>query len=204
MKRPLPPSDLPYTTPTFVPDQDGLGEWAFSTFINEDAPLCNPDHEHLRSATIGWLWTSAPARNKGREILGEAKMIQPPQDRWGKAMSDFQIHEWFGHAPDFLITIAALHATEMDDASFCALIEHELYHCGQAFDAFGTPRFRRDGNPMYAMRGHDCEEFVGVVARYGAAAAGVEDLVIAANQKPTVGLASIAGACGTCNLRLVG
>lgn len=203
MKRPLPPSDLPYYTPAFAPDQDGLGEWAFNTFINEDGPLCNEDHAHLRSAVIGWLWTSAPASNKGRTILGEAKMITPPQEKWGKAMSDYQIRQWFGRVPDFLITISAFHATEMDDASFCALVEHELMHCGQALDAFGSPRYRRDGSSIFALRPHDVEEFVGIVARYGARASGVEAMVAAAMQKPTVGLAEIAGACGTCKLRLV-
>jgi hypothetical protein len=80
-------------------------------------------------------------------------------------------------------------------------VEHELYHCAQVLDLFGMPRFRRDdGKPIFAMRGHDAEEFVGVVRRYGVgvAAGGVAELVKAANEVPTVARAAIGLACGTC------
>jgi len=90
----------------------------------------------------------------------------------------------------------------MDDPSFCALVEHELYHCGQKLDVHGMPKFGQDGMPQFAIRGHDVEEFVGVVARYGADAAGVSEMVEAAKHRPSVGLASIAGACGTCHLKV--
>lgn len=88
------------------------------------------------------------------------------------------------------------------DAEFCALVEHELYHCGQERDAFGAPKFRQSGLPAFTMRGHDVEEFVGVVRRYGADASGVRDLVEAASHEPTIARASIAQACGTCMLRV--
>jgi hypothetical protein len=52
------------------------------------------------------------------------------------------------------------------------------------------------------MRGHDVEEFVGVVARYGAEATGVAAIVDAAKAGPTIGRASIAGVCGTCSLKV--
>src|SRR3546814_16818671 len=63
-----------------------------------------------------------------------------------------QIRNWFGHAPDFLITISAVWAGDMDDANFCALIEHEMFHCAQARNEYGEPRFGRDGSPMFEMR----------------------------------------------------
>ena len=109
-----------------------------------------------------------------------------------------QIQEWFGDVPDFLITFHAGAAASMDDPSFCALVEHELYHCAQKLDDYGMPKFSQDGSPSFCIRGHDVEEFVGVVARYGADAAGVSAMVDAANAGPTIGRASIAGVCGTC------
>jgi hypothetical protein len=82
-----------------------------------------------------------------------------------------------------------------------ALVEHELYHAGHARDEYGLPKFRRDGSPAFRLRGHDVEEFVGVVRRYGAEAAGVSALVDAAAGRPEVAAAHIAEACGNCLLR---
>jgi len=196
--RPQPPSDNDYG---FEPDQDGLGAWAFETFIDHDGALHNPLHEHLEHASIGWLWTDEEAKNNGKIILGECRLVQPQQSRWSSAMAHFQIKGWFGTTPDFIITISAEAAREMDDVSFCALIEHELLHAGQALDEYGSPRFRRDGSPVYGLKPHDLEEFVSVVERYGAASPDIAAFLAAADQKPSVGRASIGAACGTCHLR---
>ncbi|WP_267902481.1 putative metallopeptidase [Sinorhizobium meliloti] len=40
--------------------------------------------------------------------------------------------------------------------------------------------------PVFTVRGHDVEEFVGVVRRYGADAAGVRAIVDAANRPPEI------------------
>jgi hypothetical protein len=38
-----------------------------------------------------------------------------------------------------------------DDATFCALVEHELSHCGQERDEFGMPRFKKStGLPAFS------------------------------------------------------
>jgi hypothetical protein len=111
------------------------------------------------------------------------------------------VEEWFGAMPDFLLTFSAPAAHDMDDASFCALVEHELYHCAQKMDQYGMPKFKEDGSPSFAIRGHDVEEFVGVVARYGAIDPGVAAMVEVAGRQPLMRAASIAGACGTCGLK---
>ena len=196
--RPQPPSDNLFG---FRPDQEGLGAWAHATFIDGSSPICNPHHAHLDSAFIGWLWTDEEAAHQGRRILGECRLIQSQQRKWSSAMMHHQLKQWFGGTPDFVITIQADAAREMDDASFCALVEHELYHAGQALNQYGDPAFTKHGQPIYAMRGHDIEEFVGVVERYGAGAAGVQALVDAAKGRPAIGVASLAAACGTCHLR---
>ena len=188
--------------PRFEPDQDGLGAWARATVIDDGGPLHDPVHAHLARASIGWRWTDGPAQSRGRPIMGEARLIPPPQERWGKLMADWQLFQWFGEVPDFTITISADFARDCDHWSFCALIEHELYHCGQAVDMFGMPRFSRDGFPIFTMRGHDVEEFVDVVARYGTRATGTDALAAAAEAGPIFGQAQINAACGSC-LRLV-
>lgn len=198
MSRPLPPESLMEIEERFEPAED-LRQWIVATFIDPDGDLANPDHQHLMDAEIGVLWTNVDNSRNMRGVIGQAELMPPmAMGKWQKARATQQIEEWFGGVPDFLLTFYAPAASVMDDASFCALVEHELYHCAQKRDQHGMPKFTQDGRPSFAIRGHDVEEFVGVVARYGAAASGVAELVEAANRRPSVALADIAGACGTC------
>lgn len=204
LKRPSPPPRLLGVGFEVVPAPD-LSAWLFATFVNDGAPLLNEDHEHLREAAVGCLWTNVDNRRQMRTVLGTAEIFAPKGNAWQKARQEQQVRAWFGGEPDFIITVFAPYAAEADDASFAALIEHELYHCSQAEDEYGSPRFRRDGSPVFGIRGHDCEEFVGVVRRYGvgASASGVGHLVAAAKMKPLLSGARIQQACGTCALRAV-
>lgn len=206
MRRPYPPADmLEDPNPRFVPAPE-LETWARQQFINEISPLHNPEHVHLQMANLGFVWTNAPNSRGGRVIAGTCELMPPmAMGKWARARAEAQMREWFGDMPDFLITISAPHAQAFDDASFMALVEHELYHAGQDKDEFGQPKFSKSsGLPIFALRAHDVEEFNGIVRRYGAAAAGVEEMVRAANKGPEIGEAQIARACGTCGgLRLV-
>src|SRR5262245_58465267 len=139
MNRPLPPA-MPQFGLSFVADADGLGAWARACFIVPGTPMHNPDHRHLEHATIGWLWTNGVAETRGRRIAGEARMPRPAGSRWSQQLAEFQLLGLFGHVPDFIITIDAELAASASDAEFCALVEHELYHCGQAVDLFGMPK----------------------------------------------------------------
>lgn len=203
MSRPIPPLALVEFGSLFEPSEE-LRAWVFATFIDDGGPLANPDHRHLADASIGFLWTNVENSRAMRVVAGQAEIMPPmAMGKWQRARAEFQIAEWFGDVPDFLITIDAPIAAGLDDASFCALIEHELYHCGQAVDRFGMPRFNKEtGAPIFQIRGHDVEEFVGVVARYGAEAANVSEMVAAAKAGPIIGRASIAGVCGTCSLKV--
>jgi hypothetical protein len=60
------------------------------------------------------------------------------------------------------------------------------------------PKFNKAGKPVFAMRGHDVSEFVGVVRRYGPTASHIDALVEAATSKPLIAQARIARACGAC------
>lgn len=62
---------------------------------------------------------------------------------------------------------------------------------------YGAPAFDKQGRPKLRIMGHDVEEFVGVVARYGASA-DVGLLVAAARTAPAVQRLDIARACGCC------
>ena len=199
--RPVPPAHLLEISARhrFEPAPDLL-EWLTATFIELSGTLYNEEHQHLEFASIGVLWTDAPNSRHGRAVVGQCEVGTPrAMGKWAKARAEQQVQDWFGRIPDFILTFAAPYAAECDDASFCALIEHELFHAAQERDAFGAPKFRKDGSPAFTIRGHDVEEFIGVVRRYGTDAAGIRELVDAANSKPEIGPASITWACGTCD-----
>jgi hypothetical protein len=200
--RPRPPASLLSidNTKSFVPAPD-LVDWIFGRFLEEGAPLFNEDHQHLVHATIGALWTVVPNGRNGRTIVAQAELgsTMGGMGKWTRARAEQQILDWFGSVPDFVITLSAPYADQCDDATFCALVEHELSHCGQDRDVFGMPRFKKStGMPSFCMRGHDVEEFIGVVRRYGADAAGVRAMIDAAAEGPTIAAAEIGFACGTC------
>lgn len=201
LSRPRAPASLfEIGAPSFVPAPD-LVAWMTSTFIEEGAPLENEDHFHLRYAQLAALWTRLPNGRAGRAIVGQAEFGQNigGMGKWQRGRAEQQILEWFGFWPDFLLTFDATYADSCNDASFCALVEHELLHCGQERDEFGSPRFKKSsGLPAFCLRGHDVEEFVSVVRRYGADASGVRAMIDAATEGPMVAMADISFACGNC------
>jgi len=204
--RPYPPEDLATFSDMemmdrFIPAHDVL-DWLRDTFLDEASDLFNADHAHLRDAKLGVLWTNCDNSRNMRSVIGQAELMPPmAMGKWQRARAVQQVEEWFGMMPDFLLTFSAPAAHGMDDASFCALVEHELYHAGVKLDEFGMPKFKQDGTPAFTIRGHDVEEFVGVVARYGAIDSGVAAMVEVAGRQPLMRAASIAGACGTCSLK---
>lgn len=203
LERPLPPEHIVRSSALvsqFEPAPE-VTEWIRAVIIEESGQLHNPDHEHLAQADIGVLWASMAMRTKGRTVIGTAEIPQPRGSGWVKARQERQLWDWFDCELDFLITLAAPWCAEADNASWCALVEHELYHCAQAEDEFGCPRFNQQtGRPIYRIRGHDVEEHIGVVRRYGARAAGpdVQRLIAAAAKPPEVEEAQIAGSCAVC------
>lgn len=209
LSRPMPPpallEDLELVGgPSFLAAPD-LVTWARETFIASGSPLENPGHAHLADANIGALWTRIPRRQHQRVILATTETPMPPaaanawtRGRWADQMLGY-FPEFEGALPDFVLTFWTASA-ELDVTSWCALVEHELSHCGQVHDEFGDPKFDKSGRPKFALQGHDVEEFVGVVERYGAGIfdGNVARLVEAGRRGPTIGRASIAGACGAC------
>jgi hypothetical protein len=204
MKRPMPPLNFidpltPYIQ--LIPAAEVL-EWVNEKIVSDGGELSNPDHFHLADADIGFMWASYAFEKQGRAILGQAEQVAMRAGGWQKARMVQQMHEWFDRVPEFIITLAADYCAQCNDLEFCALVEHELYHIAQATDEFGAPKFNKDtGQPVLKLRGHDVEEFVGVVRRYGASV-DVQAMIDAAAKQPEVGGIDIARACGTCLLKL--
>lgn len=202
--RPAPPETL-FEWRDLLTPAIGLSEWVSAVILDMAGPLYNPDHAHLVDASIGYLWTNVENIRQQRQVLGMAEKVQIMGAKWAKARQEMQISDWFGQLPDFMITLDANYCRDCTDLEFCALVEHELYHCAQALDEFGSPKFGRDGTPKYALRGHDVEEFTGIVRRYGIGdpEGPLADMIIAAAAGPTISNLNIARACGTCMLKVV-
>jgi hypothetical protein len=205
MKRLVPPSSLIELSElsdfgirlTPAPE---VWEWIQGEILADSGSIHNEDHAHLIDADIAVMWASASFEKQGRRVLGQAEQVAFRTGGWQKARMEQQMFDWFGGVPTFIITLAADYCSSCSDTEFCALIEHELYHLAQATDKYGQPAFTQDGAPKLKLQGHDVEEFVGVVRRYGASAQ-VQEMVDAAQQPPEVAKINIARACGTCLLK---
>lgn len=187
----------------FVPASD-VASWVEATFFDPSSPVANPEHEHLVNAHIGYLWTVVENNRKGKRVIGQCETGSPQgaMGKWSKARAEQQVVEWFGSVPDFIITLDAEYCRTASDVAFAALVEHELMHCGQERDEFGTPKFSKStGLPVYTIRGHDFEGFIGIAVRYGAVEAGVKELFEALSKKPLFSAEDVSGACGTCQAR---
>jgi len=201
--------DRPYP-PTSLLDHSDFGirltpspevwEWLQAEILADTGSIHNEDHAHLIDADIRVMWASAAFSKKGRTVVGQAEQVAFRAGGWQKARMEQQMLDWFGDVPTYIITLAADYCAQCSDADFCALVEHELYHIAQAKDQYGAPKFTQEGLPKLEMRGHDVEEFVGVVRRYGASP-DVQELVDAANNAAEVGKLNISRACGTCLLK---
>lgn len=203
-QRPYPPEELRDWPGKFIPAPEVLA-WIHDQLINVNGAIHNPAHAHLSEAKIGVLWTNIDNTRQMCKIAAQAEIPMAQGGKWKRARHDQQLEEWFGSVPDFLITLHSGHCESATDLEFAALIEHELFHCAQAIDEYGVPKFNRDtGKPKFAMKGHDIEEFLGVIERYGTGHpdSAASRLVMAAKQKPSVGLADISKACGTCILKI--
>lgn len=204
MKRPLPPPHLQngegQATDAPIEPSTELASWLVETFIAEGGALANEDHEHLRDAVIGALWCATPQYRHGRRILAQTQLGRhgPPSTKLFKARLEQQTLAWFGVIPDFIITFDVEYALSASDVAWCALAEHELYHAAQAHDENG-PRFNQQtGLAVYTIRGHDIEEFLGVVKRYGPWSEELKTMCEIAANRPVFTAGELRGVCGNC------
>lgn len=202
--KPLPPDWLLESFDEEFLPAPKIGEFVKETFLNEDSKLFNEDHLHLRHAKIGYLWTNTSNVRQMRQVMATVEIPKPPtqSSAWTKARYRFQLRKWFETDKlDYLITFDAKYMKSCEKINYLATIEHELYHCAQKRDEFGGLRFNNEtGLPVFGLMGHDVEEFVGIMRRYGpqGGAGMTKDFVVAAKKKPQIGAADIKSVCGNC------
>lgn len=206
--RPFPPQDLIDKAEEdeairLAPAPD-LMNWVIKNFLTIGGPLHNPDHDHIAELLhdneefLAFAWASSACVAKKRMVLGQCEKVMFNQGGWKKARQEQQMRDWFGYVPTYLITIDASYCDQATDRDFCALIEHELYHIGVERDQDGELLYSdMTGLPKHYLAGHDVEEFVGVVKRWGADES-VKRLIEVAKQAPFVSDVNISKCCGTC------
>ncbi|MEX3764403.1 putative metallopeptidase [Paraburkholderia phenoliruptrix] len=141
-----------------------------------------PEHSHLREgeATIEWLFRADPKVQAGRQILGTCYM--PTVQGSLRDFFLWMLERLFGHLPDFLIVLDKGYWDTCGDRRREILVYHELLHAVQARDKYDAPKFDKSGRPVWALKGHDVEEFSATVRRYGAWNEDIEEFVAAANE----------------------
>lgn len=195
--RPKPPVELDEAKAPLLPSPE-LWQFIADNFLEYGGALYNPDHSHLQAATFGCYWAYVPKKKGGNRIFATAELGIPfGGDSWKIAKTNTLYLSSFGIVPDFILTFDAELSLEADDATFCAVVDHELYHCIERLNRWEEPMTDENGNQLWNLRGHDFEQFNGVVRRFGARAAGLETAMQLAMQPPLMTAQQILGACGT-------
>jgi hypothetical protein len=158
-----------------------LPEEAWHPAVIADRVLRMPEHAHLREgeATIDWLMRRTEKRRGGRWVLGTAYQPQVKGDL--SEVFDWLVARLFGRTPDFLIVLDEGYWLQAGPREREILVFHELSHCVQKEDQYGSPKFDKEGRPVWGLRGHDVEEFISVAARYGAWTDEIRQFVDAVN-----------------------
>lgn len=156
------------------PDDPALDPRAYyASLLNECVEFATLKQYEPR---VAFFLRAMPKRKQGRCILGTCYMPRVTGELSG--MFDWLLEERLGYFPDFMIVLDAEWWAEASPTLREALVFHEGLHMGQEHDAFGCPKFHREtGEPVWAIRGHDIEEFNAVVARYGAWKSDVEAFI---------------------------
>lgn len=144
-----------------------------------------PELRHLvdGQARIVYLLREDIVIKAGRQVLGTCYLPQVQGSL--RPLFDWLLATRFGDDPpiDFLIVLDNEYWTAASARQREILVYHELTHCGHAVDKFGVPRFDKEtGAPVFCIRGHDVEEFVDVVKRYGAHNDDIKAFIAAAQE----------------------
>ena len=180
-----------------------LAAWARAMFVEEGAPLENPDHGHLRKVDLVAMFTNVIFEDGLMPVAGMAEIVNVNGKPWARAARVDYLCKMFGNIPQACVWVYAPYWASADDESACALMEHELYHFAHKKNKHGEEMFDDYDRPVLTARSHDVGEFIEVVRRYGVGAVhpNVQLLVEAAQAEPTVGRAQVEAACA-CGARV--
>lgn len=159
-----------------IPDDDDPGE-AFGLPPGDNHPadiaarlLAHDEHRHLKDneVSIGWLMRCDEKIKGGRLELGSVHDTKTMFQGGFRDLGLQLLAGMLGELPQFVIVLDKAWWTQAGARDREALVWHELAHIKQGLDRYGAPRFDREGNPVWEIRGHDVEAFNSELARYGA------------------------------------
>ena len=170
--------DLLALTAYNVPEGDDHPAIVFQRLIEEDP------HTHFKDEEIAvdFLYRIAPKIKAGRIVLGT--MMLPTVQGQLKDLFEQMLAQWLGRMPHFICIIDQEWWMQATPLQREALIFHELLHVQQERDRYGDPKYDRDGNPVFALVGHDVEAFNLEVERYGAWKDDIAAFIAAAGRAP--------------------
>lgn len=143
-----------------------------------------PEFMHLKEGqpVVKWLYKMVPTVRQGRDVLGTVYV--PSVQGQLKPMFEWMMEEKWGFIPDFLVVLDLEYWLSADELDREILVFHETCHMRQKEDQYGMPAYdKTTGEPKWDLAGHDVEEFVKVVARYGAWSAEIQALVAASKRQ---------------------
>lgn len=164
---------------SFVVPEEGLADPA--SFYRRLVDACE-EFAHLKDGepVVQFLLKEDPVFRQGRQVLGS--VFLPSVQGQLRPLFDWMLGRLFGSMPDFLVVLDKEYWEEADERLREILMYHEMCHMGQAVDKDGVPRFdMATGAPVWCLVGHDVEEFVAVVRRYGAWNTELQALIAAAS-----------------------
>lgn len=142
-----------------------------------------PEHQHLADNEIdmGWLMRHEPKVKGGRVELGSVHETRHMGQGAFKDLFEQLLLGMLGHLPDFVVVINAEFWRDATPIQREALVFRELCGMRQKHDKYGSPKFDKDGLPVYGVQAPDVDEFVATVARYGAYTSEIAAFVSACN-----------------------
>lgn len=142
-------------------------EWAGEVeAVAKDIIATVDEHADLVHATILYVFRDKHSTSRGRVVLGKARKFT--------GLTKFLIEEE-ASGPLFVVEVAQNLWTGMTEEARRALVDHELSHL--------AVERQEDGTWVGRTRGHDVEEFLGVVERHGLWKADVAALATTAASK---------------------
>lgn len=142
-----------------------------------------PEHRHLaeNEITFGWLMRSEPKFKGGRTELGSVHETAHMGQGGFKDLFEQLLEAMLGHLPKFVVVINAQFWRDATPTQREVLVFRELCRMRQKHDKFGSPKFDKDGLPVYGVQAPDVDEFVATVARYGAYTSEIAAFITACN-----------------------
>lgn len=137
--------------------------------------LIREHHTHLHTAEMLYVFTKQRRKRCGRIRVGSAARMNAVQRFLASGLDSVE------RGPDFMILVDSNEWSNLKAGQRKALVDHELSHCAlfvKDVEEEGPPKWRRFDAEFdaydeakyeyrWGLRGHDIEEFAGVLRRHG-------------------------------------